>query len=108
MFPNSTALFALSVARSTRAWIETGIGRFRCLSTWVARSTRAWIETLSKPQRFFSLMVARSTRAWIETMALEKGRISAASHALRVRGLKRLRLPLNQQVRCRTLYACVD
>ena len=78
------------VARSTRAWIETGGDlnanryvmeshalRVRGLKPahtllfrgldGVARSTRAWIETKNGYKPIGDILVARSTRAWIET-----------------------------------------
>ncbi len=35
-----------SVARHTRAWIETYVKRVTCRQSLVARHTRAWIETV--------------------------------------------------------------
>ena len=80
---------APSVARSTRAWIETQTAKQnRCLRQ-VARSTRAWIETGGAWTILNSGGVARSTRAWIETENARYECVALESHALRVRGLKR-------------------
>ena len=80
-----------SVARSTRAWIETSRIRSDGFWTLVARSTRAWIETIFAPVRRRFLPVARSTRAWIETSTRTNPSNMSTSHALRVRGLKLIR-----------------
>ncbi len=58
----------------------------------VARSTRAWIETALPKELLKTAIVARSTRAWIETSEPGNGKGSRTSHALRVRGLKLVRM----------------
>ena len=77
----------LLVARSTRAWIETGAVIIWTVNYSVARSTRAWIETDYLQLFLLAFLVARSTRAWIETPSKVSPSIPQA---------------------CRTLYACVD
>ena len=98
------------VARSTRAWIETGKLRPESGTLSVARSTRAWIETFLLIVSLLSFSVARSTRAWIETDEMASTAFSRmVSHALRVRGLKPASWLLAGLRECRrTLYACVD
>ena len=57
------------VARPTRAWIETFcVAPLRCSRSVVARPTRAWIETISFTSDSLKQAVARPTRAWIETV----------------------------------------
>ena len=97
------------VARSTRAWIETETKRLSEWRTLVARSTRAWIETRNKNTRRCCRVVARSTRAWIETSRRRGFDGLRQSHALRVRGLKQeIKIPGVVAGYRRTLYACVD
>ena len=74
----------------------------------VARSTRAWIETVAGFAALWATIVARSTRAWIETRLSLHFPDFAASHALRVRGLKLNNLQELVIYSRRTLYACVD
>ena len=58
-----------TVARSTRAWIETEWEEWLKSDAYaVARSTRAWIETSGEVPVVGKRFVARSTRAWIETV----------------------------------------
>ncbi len=80
----------ITVARFTRAWIETRLAVSQRQLCEVARFTRAWIETSNTTAMTqHDYHVARFTRAWIETSASS---LTIApmfkSRASRARGLK--------------------
>ena len=74
----------------------------------VARSTRAWIETFPELPRQLS-PPSHALRVRGLKLPISRGDLwNVPSHALRVRGLKPVAGFKTKKTLCRTLYACVD